>query len=279
MSARIACRLLIACVWIGGTAGTVQAQTAGPDDFAHFAYDRNASLNMKQISAKVRDGVTVHDITYTGSNGDTVPAYLVIPKGAGKFAGIIWGHWMMQGAANSNRSEFLEEAVALAHAGVVSLLVDAPPNRPDFKPPAGPETLAQQIVDIRRGVDLLLSRSHIDARRIAYVGHSFDAAIGAALDATDKRFTTFVFMSGPQNLDKQVRWTNPATYANSFGPAPALFQYGLHDELIPLAHAKDYVAMVSGPKTVEFYDAGHALNGKAQADRDSFLKKALNLNR
>lgn len=279
MSARIACGLLIACVWIGGTTGAAQAQTAGPDDFAHFAYDRNAPLNMKKISAKVRDGVTVQDVTYTGSNGDTVPAYLVTPKGAGKFAGIIWGHWMMQGAANSNRSEFLDEAVAIAPAGVVSLLIDAPPNRPDFKPPAGPEIPAQQIVDIRRGVDLLLSRPDIDASRIAYVGHSFDAAIGAALDAADKRFAAFVFMGGPQNLDKQVRWTNPATYANSFGPAPALFQYGLHDELIPVAHAKDYVAMVSGPKTVEFYDAGHALNDKAQADRDGFLKKALKLDR
>lgn len=279
MSARMACGLLIACVWIGDTSGAVQAQTAGPDDFAHFAYDRTAPLHAKQISVKVLDGVTVQDITYTGSNGDTVPAYLVIPKGTGRFSGIIWGHWMMQGAANSNRSEFLNEAIALAPAGVVSLLIDAPLNRPDFKPPAGPEIPAQQIVDIRRGVDLLLSRPDIDASRIAYVGHSFDAAVGAALDATDKRFAAFVFMSGPQNLDKQVRWTNPATYANSFGPAPALFQYGLHDELIPLAHAKDYVAMVSGPKTVEFYDAGHALNDKAQADRDSFLKKALNLNR
>lgn len=275
MSARTACGLLIACTWIG--TGAVQARTAGPDDFAHFAYDRSASLNVKQISVEVRNSVTVQDITYTGANGDTVPAYLIIPKGAGKFAGIIWGHWMMQGASNSNRSEFLDEAIALAPAGVVSLLIDAPVNRPDFKPPAGPEIPAQQIVDIRRGVDLLLSRSDIDAGRIAYVGHSFGAAIGAALDATEKRFRAFVFMSGPQNLDKQVRWTNPATYADSFGPAPALFQYGLHDEMIPLAHAKDYVAMVSGPKTVTFYDAGHALNDKARADRDSFLGKTLKL--
>ena len=99
-------------------------------DFAHFSYDKSAPLNVKQVSAKVQNGVTIEDITYTGVNGDTVPAYLVIPNGAGKFAGILWGHWLMDGAANSNRTEFLDEAIALAPSGVVSLLIDAPQIAP-----------------------------------------------------------------------------------------------------------------------------------------------------
>ena len=145
--------------------GTVLAQMPRPDDFAHFTYDRGDSLNVKQNSVRVRDGVTIQDITYTGSNGDTVPAYLVIPKGSGKFAGVIWGHWLMPGAANSNREEFLDEAVELAPAGVISLLIDAPKSRPNFKPTPDPVLVAQQVVDLRRGLDLLLSRSDIDASR------------------------------------------------------------------------------------------------------------------
>ena len=314
MSARIACGLLIACAWVFQIAGPVLGQPAPPDDVAHFAYDRNASLNVAQISAKVRNDVTVQDITYTGSNGGTVPAYLIIPKGAGKFAGIIWGHWMMPGAANANRSEFLDEAIALAPAGVVSLLIDAPQIRPGFKAaaggffgPQGPLLVAQQVIDLRRGLDLLLSRPYVDANRIAYVGHSFDAQVGPILDAVDKRFAAFVFMSGPQStieyaissdsplmgpvrqkmgvakLEQNLKaaaWADPESYAHKLGPAPALFQYGLHDEdWVPLSDAKNYAAEASGPKTVEFYDAGHALNAKAQADRDSFLKKMLNLGR
>jgi hypothetical protein len=134
--------------------GAVHTQTSNSYDFAHFTYDRGASLNVKQNSVKVLDGVTIQDITYTGSDGDTVPAYLVIPKGSGKFTGVIWGHWLMPGAANSNRKEFLEEAVELAPAGVVSLLVDAPKNRPDFKEMPDPVLIAQQVVDLRRGLDL-----------------------------------------------------------------------------------------------------------------------------
>ena len=182
----------------------VLAQTSGPDDSAHFAYDKNVSLNVKQISAKVRDGATIQEITYMGANGDTVPAYLVIPNGTGRFAGVIWGHWLMPGAANSNREEFLEEAIALAPAGVISLLIDAPQARPNFKPMPNPVLIAQQVVDLRRGLDLLVSRPDIDAARIAYVGHSWDAGTGAILDATDKRFAAFVFMSGPQSTMKYV---------------------------------------------------------------------------
>jgi hypothetical protein len=77
-------------------------------DSAHFAYDASLAFNETQISEKHRDGVAIQEITYTGSNGDTVSAYLVVPKQGGKFAAIVWGHWLMPDAANSNREEFLE---------------------------------------------------------------------------------------------------------------------------------------------------------------------------
>jgi hypothetical protein len=46
---------------------------------------------------------------------------------------------------------------------------------------------------------------------------------------------------------------------------------------VPLQDAKDYIAMSSGPKTVQFYDADHALNIEARVDRDAFLRKTLHL--
>jgi cephalosporin-C deacetylase-like acetyl esterase len=281
------------------------AQTPSSQDTTHFIYDAGVPLDVKQVSVKAQQGVTIQDITYTGASGDTVPAYLVIPERTGKSAAIIWGHWLMPGAANANREEFLEEAIALAPSGVISLLIDAPQVRPDFKPAPNPVLIQQQVVDLRRGLDILLSRSDVDPTRIAYVGHSWDAGIGAILDATDKRFTAFVFMSGPQSTKEYVlssdsprmvasrkttdmakveqsmktnAWADPGSYADKLGPASALFQYGLHDEdWVPLADAKDFVAMSSGPKEVQFYDADHALNMKARTDRDGFLRKTLNL--
>ena len=308
LSHRLSAALVSGTVTLGGLftlPNITRAQTAGPNDSTHFTYDMGAALNLTQVSVRVQDGVTVQDITYTGFNGDTVPAYLVIPKGGGRFAGVIWGHWLMPGAANSNRDEFLQEAVALAPSGVVSLLVDSPQARPGFKPTPNSVLIAQQVIDLRRGVDLLLTRGDVDAKRIAYVGHSWDAGTGAILDALDKRLAAFVFMSGPQSMleyvlssdsPRMVRvrkttdmakveesmkansWSDPGSYADKLGPAPALFQYGLHDEeWVPLKDAKDYVAMTSGPKTVQYYESDHALNAQATMDRDGFLRKTLRL--
>ena len=290
-----------------GCPSSLFSQAADPAKSSHFAYDEQAALDVKQISVQTRDGVTVQDITYASRNGATVPAYLVIPKGEGKFAAVIWGHWLMPGASNSNREEFLEEAIALAPSGAVSLLIDAPQARPGFKPTPNPVLIAQQVVDLRRGLDLLLSRPDVDAKRVAYVGHSWDAGAGAILDAMDKRFAAFVFMSGPQSTRQYIlssdsprmgqlrktadmrkieqsleanAWADPASYAGQLGPAPALFQYALHDEeWVPLADAKDYFALSSGPKRAEFYDSDHALNEKARLDRDRFLQEQLALRR
>jgi dienelactone hydrolase len=297
--------LVIAGLSVPVNPSVVLAQAPDPRAEAHFTYDKGAPLDLKLLSIKTLGTVVVQDITYSGRDGETVPAYLVIPKSERKFAAVIWGHWLMPGARNSNREEFLDEAVALAPAGVISLLIDAPQARPEYKPTPNPALVAQQVADVRRGLDLLLSRPDVDADRIAYVGHSWDAGIGAILDALDKRFSAFVFMSGPQSMREYVlssdsprmvamrrtadlakleqsltanAWADPGSYAGKFGPAAALFQYGLHDEeWVPLADAKDYLAMATGPKKAEFYDADHALNAKARLDRSSFLRAELSL--
>ena len=145
----------------------------------HFDYRATAALEVKEVSVQQRGSVSIHDIAYISANGGAVPAYLVVPKGTGKFAAILWGHWLMPNSSTANREEFLNEAIALAPAGVVSLLIDAPQARPGFKPTPNPALIAQQVIDMRCGVDLLLSRPDVDAKRIAYVGHSWDAGTGA----------------------------------------------------------------------------------------------------
>ena len=297
--------IVLTCIVGCWARSTLLCQTVDLNTASHFAYDVSTPLDLRQVSIEKHGTVTVQEITYISPVGGAVPASLVFPNDTGKFAAVIWGHWLMPNATNSNKSEFLQEAVALASAGVVSLLIDAPQARPGFKASPNPALVAQQVIDLRRALDLLLSRSDVDSKRIAYVGHSWDAGTGAILDALDKRFTAFVFMSGPQStreyylssdsprimsMRKSVdmakveqtlqtnAWADPASYAGHFGPAPALFQYGLHDEdWVPLQDAKDYFAMSSGPKEAKFYDSDHALNQSAQKDRDEFLKEHLGL--
>lgn len=297
--------IVLMCIVACSARSALVCQTVGLNTASHFAYDVSTPLDLRQVSTEKHGTVTVQEITYMSPGGGVVPASLVSPSGNGKFAAVLWGHWLMPNVTNSNKSEFLQEAIALASAGVVSLLIDSPQARPGFKASPNSALVAQQVIDLRRAVDLLLSRSDVDPKRIAYVGHSWNAGTGAILDALDKRFTAFVFMSGPQStrqyylssdsprmvsMRKSVEmakveqtlqtnaWADPASYARQFGPAPALFQYGLHDEdWVPLQDAKDYFAMSSGPKEAKFYDSDHALNQSAQKDRDEFLKKRLGL--
>src|SRR5439155_17399590 len=173
-----------------------------PEMLNHFDYDQKAPLGTKQIGVQRRANATVYDITYDSPKGGVVPAYLVVPKGRGPFAAVIWGHWCWQNSSLRNRREFLDEAVMLAQSGLVSLLTDHPISRRGYveiKDPLDERNATeflQQVIDMRRGVDLLTARRDVDRKRIAYVGHSCNAAVGALLSGLDRRFKAFVLMAG-----------------------------------------------------------------------------------
>jgi hypothetical protein len=141
----------------------------------HFDYDQHAPLDIQESGAAHRGSVAIHDISYASPKSGRVPAYLVVPGGKGPFAAVIWGHWYQDGSRFLNRKEFLEEAVVLASSGVVSLLTDGPIARPSYVPDYDPFGEAQinyrvqQILDMRRGADLLLARKDVDPLRLAYV--------------------------------------------------------------------------------------------------------------
>ena len=65
----------------------------------------------------------------------------------------------MPGSPAQNRKEFLNGAIALAPAGAISLLIDAPQSRPGFveqQAPLGPQQsqlLQEEVVALRRGLD------------------------------------------------------------------------------------------------------------------------------
>lgn len=102
----------------------------GSDLIRHFDYDQRTPLGIKEIGVERRGNVRVHDITYASPKGGVVPSYLVVPEGKGPFAAVIWGHWCWGSSPMRNRKQFLDEAVALASAGSVSLLTDHPIARP-----------------------------------------------------------------------------------------------------------------------------------------------------
>ena len=277
------------------------------DLIRHFDYDQKAPLNLKQIGVQRRATATVYDITYDSPKGGTVPAYLVVPKGRGPFAAVVWGHWCWQNSSMRNRKEFLDEAVAMAQTGLVSLLTDHPMSRPGYVPIKDPldersaTEFLQQVIDMRRGVDLLTARSDVDRKRIAYVGHSCNAAVGALLSGLDRRFKAFVLMAGttsdevsqrtkeyqefrqkigPEKLDAftaKYYYLDQGKFVSHAAPAVILLQYGSREKFLNAERGSQYAAIVSEPKQLKIYDAEHALNAEARRDRIQFLIEQLRL--
>jgi hypothetical protein len=179
-----------------------------------FDYDAKAPLDVQDKIIEEFDGGTLHDITYTSPKGGPVAAYLVVPKGKGPFAPILFGHW-----GNGTRAEFIPEAKLYARAGAVSLIPEYPWDRPPpqrktpnhtDKPELDREIEIQAVLDLRRGIDLLFGRPDVDPTRLAYVGHSYGAQWGSILSAVDKRMKTSVLMAGvAESADIFLRGNDP----------------------------------------------------------------------
>ena len=285
----------------------IAAASRAQDTTHAFDYDAKAPLDIQEAGVEHRGDVAVHDISYASPKGGRVPAYLVVPGGKGPFAAILWGHWYWPNSGFFNRKEFLDEAVVLAHAGVVSLLTTGPGARPghvDDKNPLSDQQatdLIQAIVDMRRGADLLLAQKDVDPHRLAYVGHSYNAEVGGFLSGIDKRFKAFVLMAGtlsdevdeqsdeykqfrqkvgPEKFDAFVakyQWLDPGKFVSRAAPATVFLEYATQEDFLTPSRAKQYAAIVSEPKQLKIYDAPHALNAEARRDRISFLTDQLKL--
>ncbi len=276
-----------------------------------FDYDVKQPLDIHDKFIEEFAGGSLHDITYTSPKGGPVGAYLVIPNGKGPFAAVLFGHW-----GNGTRAEFIPEAKIYARAGGVSLIPDYPWDRPQpwhktpdhfDKPELDREIEIQALVDLRRGIDLLLARPDVDPKRLAYVGHSYGAQWGSILSAVDKRMKTSVLMAGVAEMaDILLRSDDPGMidfrksqpagqlekYAQVTGdidaihfvgraaPIPLLLQFANYEQYFDKTSMQHYTAAASDPKKVLYYDTGHDLNDpQALEDRYDWLVKRIDLRR
>jgi cephalosporin-C deacetylase-like acetyl esterase len=266
-----------------------------------FLYDEKASLDLKILSEQVQGGTTLQDITYASPAGGKVSAYLLFPSTDHIRAGLIFGHW-----GEGDREEFVEEAVTLAHLGFASLCLDAPYRRPaEYEPQVDQPSAAevQWIVDVRRGVDLLLERFHLSDGQLGYVGHSFGATYGGTIAGIERRITAYVLMGGWYSLS-EIMQTSPhpmiqkdresypeefqafitavapldaSHYIGHAAPSSLFFQFARTDDFVSVADGQRYFDLASSPKQIAWYDhCHHELSAQARLDRVRFLCKHFN---
>lgn len=259
-----------------------------------FDYDQNASLEVQESSAERRGAAIVHDLSYASPTLGRVSAYLTEPDGKSRCPAIIFLHW-----GQGDRATFLSEALAYAESGVECLLIDESPLRhlpmPNQMTPDGARAyVIQCVTDLRRGVDLLVSRKEIDASRIGYVGHSLGASMGGQFAGVEKRAKAHVLMAGYADMSRHqaemskrffhtpveefLRVASPLDGVHFVGdaaPSALLLQFARRDEVITEDDATLYFNAARQPKEIRWYDAGHEFNQAALHDRANWLGEKL----
>ena len=262
-----------------------------------FSYDKSAPLDLREIGAEQRGAAAIHDITFVGID-KPVKAYLVTPTAAsGPHAAILYVHWLGE-PATTNRTQFLDEAVALTGRGVVSLLVEAMWAEPKWYANRIPEEdfvrAGRQVVELRRAMDLLLAQPGIDPARVAFVGHDFGAMYGMIASAQDRRAKTYVFMAPtphfidwflfrqqPKDLEaykRQLAAIDPVLFVSKLAPASVLFQFANKDFYVTAEEAAEFYAAALPRKQQATYEATHDLHPpEVASDRVAWLARELGL--
>ena len=268
-----------------------------------FEYDQNQPLEFAVKSSEKKGEAMVRDVLYASPKGGKVTAYLVEPaaKNGQKSGAVIYMH-----GAGASRAQFLPEAIDLAEkANLVSLLIDSVASRPapwrkseyDYIE-AERDMRIQIVIDLRRAVDLMLTRPDIDEKRLAFVGYSYGAEIGGVLAGVENRFKTYVLMGSgysriafwndeknpyavagkkeftPEQFARFVKSFEPVEqgeYIKFAAPASVLFQQAKKDEFSSVASSQKFYDLAQQPKTLKWYDTTHKLNTQATTDRREWL--------
>ena len=244
----------------------------------------------------------LHDISYPSPKGGDVTAYLLIPEGAGPHAGII----LMHGSSGS-RESLLPLAKDLVVTGAVVMTIDGPAARVPGRnwltfTPQDREEQIQLIVDLRRGVDVLMQQPGVDPARIGYMGYSYGAAMGGLLAGVEHRIKAYGLMVGDgglvthfmeagepvggfETIPERMReaWLEAMEpidsihYVGHAAPSTLFFQNARYDSLVTEADALVYQATGSEPKRIEWYDSGHGLPDQAFIDMVNWLAEQIGI--
>jgi dienelactone hydrolase len=262
-------------------------------------YQKFEPSDLRIIGKRTQEGIERQLLVIQTPFGYRRAAQVFQPEGEGSPAAILYVHWYESQSHDSNRSQFEEEAKEMARGGAVCLLVETLWSDPDFFIKRTQEddvrNSIEEVVNIRRAMDLLLSRPNVDAKRFAYVGHDFGGMYGVLAGSLDQRPTHYVVMAAtPRFPDwylyspklegeareafiRQMSEIDPIAHVPNLSAASIFFQFARDDPHVSVERAEEFFITAKEPKEMKWYQSGHGLNKEATRDRKTWLKEKLML--
>jgi formylglycine-generating enzyme required for sulfatase activity/dienelactone hydrolase len=257
-----------------------------------YSYDRT---DLEPAVESVNDSGPdwrVERVTYAAAYGnERIPAYLFLPKRAAPPYQVVvyFPHSASRLLRSFRQAEmsYLGFVVKTGRALLLPMYKGTYERRLPPPAPAGPNALRdltiQQIKDLSRSVDYVLTRSDLDPDRIAYFGVSFGARLGPLALAVERRFKAAVLWSGGFSSGTKLPEIDEINYAPRV-TVPVLMLNGRQDFTFPVESSQEPMFQLLGTsdehKRRVLFDGGHVFPfARVQKDTLDWLDKYLGVPR
>lgn len=281
----------LALLLLGITSVASMPHSQGSNFSSYYQYDPSAPLNVDERIFLEADKNTLFKVYYDSVNVERVPALLSVPKGDDKpFPCIIFLH-----GYGGEKEDMIPLAALAADARYAVIAIDVQYHGERRR--AGIELYSanmtrtkdgfiQTVIDARRALDYLETRQDIDPSKLALVGGSMGALIGAILVGVEPRLRACVLVVGGGNMTLMVQRSqhsalpaireyleannisyravqealdpiDPINFVDAISPRPLLMHNGKFDDIVPAECGRLLYERAKEPKEIYWYDSGH----------------------
>jgi dienelactone hydrolase len=249
-------------------------------------YDHQLAGRGEVVEREPMEGSVREKIWFEGIKGEKIPALFHLPSAKGeRFPCVVLLYGI--GQKMSFLDDIAESFTRAGYAIICPEQLGQGERRPEDRGGALAGVLrlrkrgSQTVLEARRMLDYLDTRSDIDPERRYLFGVSLGAILGTSALALEPRYQAGILMWGggdfkrlftsrPGNEDPNAVMrllgrignlmmdpADPIYRIDQVSPRPLLFQNALHDEIVPKVCTEAYYAKAGDPKEILWYDCGH----------------------
>jgi dienelactone hydrolase len=245
-----------------------------------FQYSRDLPLQIEALGTSEHDGVTWERLRYVSTPGEHVYARLHQPGHAeGRTRAVIVIHggvprgkdspWTHQVSTLLARAGWTVLAIDMKYFGeratdlIRAFTEDEKHEQLYNQPSTYLGWVAQNVKDIGRSLDFLVSERNVNPSRVALVGFSRGAQVSFIVGAVDQRFAAVAAIYGGHFDAKETGHLPaacPANYIGRISPRPLLMLNGRNDaDYISATSVEPLQRLAREPATIRWTDTTHGV--------------------